>query len=208
MRKQLPIFIVFLSGFIMMLQYFVPHQLSEDLFTYANDFVIVIGIMSLPIGIFSLLRATALKAQHDKNERFYAIVTLIGFLLMVLSGLTIERFNDPHGLNRNLFQNALNPAQSSLFAMLAFYIASAAYRAFRVRTMLAAVLLITAFVVMVRIVPLPGVLSEVNGAAVRWILAVPNLASKRAIIIGVSLGAVAYSMKILLGIERSYLGRD
>jgi len=68
-------------------------------------------------------------------------------------------------------------------------------------------LLLTAFVVMLRIVPLPEPLSEWNNALVRWILAVPNMAAKRAIIIGVGLGAIAYSMKILLGIERGYMGK-
>ena len=45
MRRQLPLFIVFVSGLIMVLQYFSPHPLSEFIFTYANDFVIVIGIL-------------------------------------------------------------------------------------------------------------------------------------------------------------------
>ena len=78
----------------------------------------------------------------------------------------------------------------------------------RVRTVLASVLLITAFVVMLRIVPLPGPLSTLNNDLVRWILAVPNIAAKRAIIIGGGLGAIAYSMKIMLGIERGYMGKD
>ena len=46
MRRQLPIFIVFLTGLIMVLQYFSPHPISEFIFTYANDFVIVIGILA------------------------------------------------------------------------------------------------------------------------------------------------------------------
>lgn len=208
MKRQLPIFLVFLTGMIMVIQYFVPHANSELLFEYANDFVIVIGILSLPIGIFSLLKGTVQKATRDPKERLYAIITLAGFLAMVLSGLQREWTTDAAGLHRRLFSNVLTPAQSTLFSMLAFYIASAAYRAFRVRTALAAVLLLTAFVVMLRILPLPGALGEMNSAAVRWILETPNLASKRAIIIGVALGAVAYSMKILLGIERSYMGRD
>jgi hypothetical protein len=239
MKREIPLVIVFIAGMIMVVQYFVPHAYSDFLFTYANDWVIVIGILSLPIGIYSLISTTVRKASSGlrasrsaalsgadaggtggaaaaappegvsgRGEVFYAFVMLGGFLIMVLTGLTKDQVNDPEGLHRQLFNNVLTPAQTSLFAMLAFYIASAAYRAFRVRTVLAAVLLITAFVVMLRIVPLPDPIGEWNRALVRWILAVPNLASKRAIIIGVALGAVAYSIKILLGIERSYMGRE
>jgi lysylphosphatidylglycerol synthetase-like protein (DUF2156 family) len=207
MRRQLPIFIVFLTGLIMVLQYFSPHPFSEFLFTYANDFVIVIGILALPIGIFSLLRNTVVKARTDPKERIYSLAIIAGFLVMVLTGLKRESM-DSGTLFMALFQNALVPAQATLFSMLAFYIASAAYRAFRVRTVLAGILLVTAFVVMLRLIPLPEPLGSWNSALVRWILAVPNMASKRAIIIGVALGAISYSMKILLGIERSYMGRD
>lgn len=206
MRRQLPILLVFLTGMLMVLQYFSPHPFSEALFTYANDFVIVIGILALPIGIFSLLRNTVSRFGEPR-ERVYTLATIAGFLIMVLSGLRRESM-DSGTLFMNLFQHLLVPAQATLFSMLAFYIASAAYRAFRARTVLAAILLITAFVVMLRLVPLPEPLSSWNAALVRWILAVPNLAAKRAIIIGVALGAISYSMKILLGIERSYMGRD
>ena len=207
MKRQLPIFLVFLSGFIMVLQYFVPHKISEELFTNANDWVIVIGILALPVGIFSLVASTWEKARRDPKERLYAATTLVGFAVMVLSGLKRDWSNNPVLLHGRIFDNILVPAEATLFSMLAFYIASAAYRAFRVRTWLAAVLLVTAFIIMLRMVPLPGILGLSNNEVVRWILAVPNMAAKRAIIIGVGLGAIAYSMKILLGIERSYMGQ-
>ena len=80
MKKQIPILIVFLTGIIMVVQYFVPHEVSEFLFTYANDFVIVIGILALPLGIFSLMRGTVMKAIKSPKERFYSLATLAGFL--------------------------------------------------------------------------------------------------------------------------------
>lgn len=206
MKKQIPILIVFVTGLIMVMQFFVPHAASEFLFTYANDFVIVIGILALPLGIFSLMRGTVIKARKDPHERFYAIVTIVGFLVMALAN--VKRDTGPHSLAQNLFSYVMIPCQATIFSMLAFYIASAAYRAFRVRTWLATVLLVTAFIVMLRIVPLPGPLSTWNSDIVQWILAVPNMASKRAIIIGVGLGAISYSMKIILGIERGYMGGD
>ena len=208
MKKSIPILIVFITGIVMVMQYFVPHAWSEFLFTYANDFVIVIGILALPLGIFSLRRGTVNKARKDPKERFYALATIAGFLVMVLAGLQREQFTTPGSLLQNLFYYIMIPCQATIFSMLAFYIASAAYRAFRVRTMLASVLLITAFIVMLRIIPLPEPLSSWNSSLVQWILAVPNMAAKRAIIIGVGLGAISYSMKIILGIERGYMGGE
>ena len=208
MKRDVPIFIVFVTGIIMIAQYFVPHGISEFLFTYASDFVIVVGIMALPLGIYSLISAAVRKARKNPSERVYSLATILGFAVMVIAGLSRESFTTPGTLLQNGFQYILVPAQATLFSMLAFYIASAAYRAFRVRTILATMLLVTAFVIMLRMVPLPEPFSTWNSELVRWILAVPNMAAKRAIIIGVGLGAIAYSFKVILGIERGYMGKD
>lgn len=205
MRKEIPIYFVLVSGIVMIIQYFVPSQLSDDLFTYANDWVIVIGIFALALGIWSLLKSEFRKLK-DPKEVFYASVLLVGYFIMIFTGL--KRENLEYGsLFMNIFNNVLVPIQATLFSLLAFYIASAAYRAFRARTVLATILLLTAFIIMLRLVPL-GAFSALNQTAVSWILMVPNMAAKRAITIGVGLGAIATCIKIILGIERTYLGHD
>jgi FlaA1/EpsC-like NDP-sugar epimerase len=205
MRKEIPIYFVLVSGIVMIIQYFIPSQLSDDLFTYANDWVIVIGIFALALGIWSLLKSEFKKLKNPK-ETFYASVLLIGYFVMVFTGL--KRENLEYGsLFMTIFNYVLVPIQATLFSLLAFYIASAAYRAFRARTVLATILLLTAFIIMLRLIPL-GAFSVLNQTAVSWILMVPNMAAKRAITIGVGLGAIATCIKIILGIERTYLGHD
>ncbi len=204
MKKQLPIYFVLVSGIVMIIQYFVPSEESQWLFTYANDWVIVVGIFALALGIWSLVKAEFKKLKNPK-EAFYAGVLLFGFFIMVVSGWKMEWREG--FIHMDLFTNVLIPIQATIFSLLAFYIASAAYRAFRARTVLATILLLTAFIVMLRLIPL-GPLSAINQTAVGWILAVPNMAAKRAITMGVGLGVIATCIKIILGIERTYLGHD
>jgi hypothetical protein len=105
------------------------------------------------------------------------------------------------------FNNIMIPITATMFSLLAFYIASAAYRAFRARSVLATILLVSAVIVMIRFFPL-GPFTDAAAWTADWILNVPNLAAKRAIIIGVGLGIVSTALKIILGVERSYLGRE
>lgn len=103
---------------------------------------------------------------------------------------------------------------ATMFSLLAFFIASAAYRAFRVRNIDALVMLITAFIVMLGNVPIGDVLwgpkSWLGGFAglKNWILRVPNAAGNRALTLGIFLGLMATQSRILLGIERRHLGQE
>src|SRR5438552_234148 len=55
---------------------------------------------------------------------------------------------------------AARPLESTMFSILAFYIVSAAYRAFRVRSAEAAILMITAVVLMLGQVPVGALLTS------------------------------------------------
>ena len=102
-----------------------------------------------------------------------------------------------------------------MFAMLAFYVASAAFRAFRAKNLEAILLLGTAFIILLGRtfagVTLTSWLPEsVAGLKIDnmtvTIMTVFNTAGNRAIMIGIALGISATSLKVLLGVDRSYLG--
>jgi hypothetical protein len=147
------------------------------------------------------------------------------------------------------------PLQATMFSLLAFFIASAAYRAFRARGLNATLLLISAGIVMLGRVPkgeeaapyfigitliLLAIVSVLEGVSrvevyekiiffglavvsiiaifpaawflkfnlprlADWVMNVPQLGAKRGLFIGIWLGAIAMAIRIILGIERTYL---
>jgi hypothetical protein len=105
-----------------------------------------------------------------------------------------------------LFDNVLVPLDATMFALLAFYMASAAYRTFRARTPEATVLLLVAVIVMLGRVPIGELLYEHMPKISEWFMLWPTVAAKRGILFGVALGLIATSLRIILGIERSHLG--
>jgi hypothetical protein len=205
MRWQFPLLIVFLGGLFMAVQYFVPLEFSERVYEYALDWIIIVGVFAMALGLWSLFRVSLAKIQTKAPAWRYNYITLAGLFAMLILG---PAFGIEEGKPfMTLFWYIYTPIQASMFALLAFYIASAAYRAFRARTLIATILLVTATVIMLRLIPL-GFLSGPNQWAVNWILTVPNMAAKRAIAMGIGLGMIATALKVVLGIERSYMGKE
>ena len=102
-----------------------------------------------------------------------------------------------------------NPLQAAMFALLAFFIASAAFRAFRARNVEATILLVAGAIVMIGRIPLGETLtggSPFLGNATEWLMKWPNTAAQRGIMIGAALGAASLSLRVIVGIERSFLG--
>ena len=132
------------------------------------------------------------------------MVALLSFVVMVVLG--IGRGHGEHTGFDWVFRHIQVPLDATMFALLAFFVASAAFRTFRARSVEAALLLLTALVVMLGRVPIGELLYHRMPQVSEWIMTVPTVAGKRGILLGVALGAVATALRIILGIERSHLG--
>jgi hypothetical protein len=186
--------------------------LAKNFKEFALDWTIVIGVFAMGLGLWSLTKVSTERIQRRAENWQYSIITIAGMLAMIAFCIIgwaqggIEHALDGYMFVK-FFDFVMVPIQATMFSLLAFFIASAAYRAFRARSVLASLLLLAALIVMLRVVYL-GPLSEPVAVAAGWIINVPNLAAKRAILVGVGLGIVATALKVVLGIERTYLGRD
>ncbi|CAN5691064.1 hypothetical protein BH11MYX1_BH11MYX1_32910 [soil metagenome] len=100
------------------------------------------------------------------------------------------------------------PCNATMFALLAFFVASAAFRAFRARNIDAALLLGSAIIVLLAQAPIGRWLTTSLPHLADWILDVLSNGSRRAIIMGAAVGAIATGLRVILGIERSHLGGE
>uniref|UniRef100_A0A7C4CE60 DUF3623 family protein n=1 Tax=candidate division WOR-3 bacterium TaxID=2052148 RepID=A0A7C4CE60_UNCW3 len=218
MKRRLPLLIVLATGVFGALAFFVPHAAVRDVdLTMRNDVLRIIAAFGLILGVGSILRHHLTKIQRRAEHWGYSWVTIIMLFASAVVGLfggidprtpgvLPTRIGSFSFHIQTLYTSVMVPLAATMFSMLAFYMASAAYRAFRARNLEATLLLIAAFVLMLGAVPLGSLLVRPLPDFAEWILTVPNTAAKRGILFGVGLGTIATSLKIILGIERGWLG--
>ncbi len=204
-KRTLPLLLTFILGVTFALQYYVPHPASEALLSEVSVWNQIIAGFAILLGVGSLLNTHYAKMARKEAGWGYSAVMFISMLVMLGAGIWSGGKTEGTSFGW-LFDYIFVALQGTMFSLLAFFVASAAYRAFRARTPEATVLLLAAILVMWGRVPLGEYLVSGIGQISQWIMNVPNTAAQRGILIGVSLGGIATSIKIICGIERSYLG--
>ena len=223
MRRQVPLLITLLVGTLLIIAVFLPptENLGENFTLYFD----IIAVFAFFLGGGNLLRIHLKKLVDKRKDWQFSIVTLFGFLFTLSIGLfrighpgiISDAVDVPGAWFTNIYDYVFTPLASTMYALLAFFIASASYRAFRAKNREATILLVASFVILLGQTPLGTVMTswipdsldilKIPNLAV-WLLSSPNLAGQRAIMIGIGLGVVSMSMRLILGVERSYLGDD
>ena len=232
MKRTLPVLIAGVTGFVLIISYFIPR--IEDWSDIAFSWFNILAAIAFILGGGNLVKLNLAKISARRPGWGYAAVTLIAFFVTIIAGLFklgvspnpeypayawAGSYKAEGSATGWIFEFLITPLGQTMFSLLAFFVASAAFRAFRAKNLEATVLLGTAFIVMLgRTVagveltswlPETGLLANLRLEQLAdTIMYVFSLAGMRAINIGIALGVVATSLKILLGVDRSYLGGD
>jgi len=229
LQRTIPIFILCVSGAIIVLAYFVTPAVSWS--ETVNVWFNVLAAVAFVLGAGNLLKVNLEKISSQRPGWGYSAITLAAFFFMLAVGLlkvgavpdpkhpdvflagAYETTASPYGW---MYEYVFSPLTSTMFALLAFYVASAAFRAFRAKNTAAILLLGTAFVVLLGRVYVGVLLTSwipADNAWVSW-MRLENLsgiteyiqtAGMRAITIGIALGVAATSLRLILGVDKSYL---
>ena len=245
MKRLVPLTIAIVAGFVLLIANFIPF--AENWGLTAQEWFNILAVGAMLLGGGNLIKLHLMKVSSKKEGWGYSAITIICFFLVLVVGLL------QMGVHPNpkypafawsgyvleegsglwwIYEHMVVPLTSTMFAMLAFYVATAAFRAFRAKNTEATLLLLTAGIVLlgrtyagvglfgwldwlpesithfsIFFIPIDLYALQFDRLTV-WIMEVPNTAGTRAITIGIALGVVATSLRILLGVDRSYLGQD
>lgn len=214
-RRAIIVTITFLAGLFFATEFFLPVNEEQknfltDAIQPAQQAVQVITALALALGTYGLVRLHLRNVVQQRAQWGYSLVLLISFVVMatfsIANTLSEQELVEKTPLLEQgfklLFDYTLVQLDAAMFSLIAFYIFSAAYRAFRIRSVEAGILMFTAVVVMIGVVPLGANISPLLPGVANWILTSLNAPVQRAIEFGVGIGGLAMAIRLWLSLER------
>jgi hypothetical protein len=202
MRTKIPLVICLIAGVLMFLQYFSGHPAAKAIYNNILDWWQIIFAFTLLVGVAGFLK-NSLKSINRKKDVPYKTIAVIAMVAMpILALIGGTKIGSPFMW---AFENMQAPMQATVFSLLAFFVASASFRGFRARSIPAAILLLSAVIILAGRVPLTESFSTSISKITFWIQDYPSMAARRAILIGIGLGSMTTALRVILGIERTYL---
>ncbi len=196
--RLIPTAIAIAVGLVTLLDYFYANPILDPIGDAFKQWTIILTAFALILGLINLLRVhfARIVRRHEASAG-YSIVVVVTAMLVFLVGMW---FMLPSAPMTWIFDNVYTPLQGAFFALVAFFLATAAYRALRARNFETLLMLFAALVVLLGQTPLLGVLADARD----WVLNVPSAAGVRGILIGVALGTIATALRFLVGMDRPY----
>jgi len=203
MKLKVPLAITIILVLLQVTDYYLKVPVIN---TVAANFTVAILVMSaiaVGIGIISLTRIHVRRIVKKRPHSLESAIMLITLAIFILVGAVLGS-GDPSYIY--MFQNIIVPLDSAMFSLAGFFMASAAYRAFRVRSREAMILLVAAVIVMLGQAPIGEAFWSGFPILSQWILDVPNTGGVRALIMGIAIGMLSLTIRMLMGHEKGYLG--
>jgi hypothetical protein len=203
LKREFPVFLTALAGSILIVNHFFKIPRLDPIATQMQNWGIIIAAFALAMAAVNLLRIHTVRIIRGGLKALPSAVLVAGLLVTAFFGIAFGTKDKTFSF---IFSNMYTPLAAAFYAMTAFHLASASYRAFRARSAQAAVLLVTGVLLMLGRAPIGEAIWIKFPAIANWIMGVGNLAGSRGIMISIAVGVIGVSMRVLVGIDRAHLG--
>lgn len=204
-KRQIPVFLTFLVGTIIVLDYF----WSDPLLNSAKNEITSWGTILALFAVYyssTLIFRKNINAIIQKKEKWY----LSAWLLIVSAMFIIVGLSQgsQSALYQNIFDGFLQSVTSTLWGISALYMASAYYRGVKVKNIAGTLLFLGAILLTLSQIPIGP--ATWNGFATigDWILKYPSTAGNRGFVISAAFGAFILGLRVISGRESKYLGEE
>ena len=171
-KRQIPILIVTLIGSITLFGWFIDQpNIKEFVNDDATQWFDILASFAIILGALNLIKLQVQKVLYQKPGWIYSVVAILGFIFAIIAGFFVKGVDDSVAqwgahvttegtLFKWMFDYLFTPMSATMFSLLAFFVASASYRAFRIRNFEATLLLVSGIIIMVGRVPIGSVISS------------------------------------------------
>lgn len=200
--REVQIGVMLLSFFIVFVPYFINIPALETASTKLITIAAIVNAFTLILALYSQFRRGVNIINRRTKGWYFKAYMLATLVLMCIFAL----FGQETGPYHWVMYSVINPLSSVNYGILAFYMASTCARAFRARNRKAMLLLITGFIVLLYQAPLTGAfLPGIEPVAIYFTDTFGKAAGKM-FLISVTVGAIVFGVRVLMGNEPSVLG--
>jgi len=217
MRRTIIAAITFLGGIYFFLEFLLPKYIfvGDSVIEFGkydntiSTIVRVVFAVGLGLGVINILRVYGTRIIKKRKGWGYSVVLIASMVITVVAGLW-QHYSTSVGMKnffwQFLFQGIYNNLGSAMFSLLAFFIAGAAYRAFRLQNLEAGLMMFAAVLVMFGQIPIGFFLYSEMPTIRVWLLRNIGSPAYRGILFGAMIAGLSMAVRMWLSLERTSFG--
>jgi len=207
-KSDIPLAITFLVGIIAIGDYYTGIEAVTQTFNVIKNWGIVLQGFALGLGAVNLFRVHGkrIATRKEGTDWYFSAWLLLMLAVHIVLGLVTGQYEQGEAYSW-LYNSIYLPLGSTMYSSLAFYMAYGSYKVLRARNFDAALLFITAVLVILGNTPMFPAMYPGFFYMREWIFGPIVSGAYRGVRIGIGIGAVVLGIKTLIGMETGYLGR-
>jgi len=217
MRRWIVTAFTLLGGIYFFVAFFLPEHIlwgRHDLqLNYYNDKVsdamLIMFYAAVGLGVINIFRVYGYQVVRRRKGWPNAAALILAMLVTAVAGFWSEfgsRDTVKSFFQDFIFNGLYNNLGSAMFSLLAFYIAGAAYRSFRVQSFEAALMMLAALLVMIGQIPLGFYLWDHLPDMRNWLMTQVSTPAFRGIYFGILIAYLITAIRMWLCLEKSEAG--
>jgi hypothetical protein len=201
--RYVTVAIAIASGLIVLLGYLYPIDALIELRSLLTNWAVIVAAMAVLVGVGNLILVHMDKIRNREVNSIYGLVLVASLLVTFLVGLAL---GPDHQIMQIAIEAVIVPVEASLMAILAVTLVYASIRLLRRRVdAMTVIFLVVAVLFLIAVMPTP--VGPVPGDfLLLQLLRLFSDGGARGLLIGVALGALLTSLRVLFGIDRPYGG--